>query len=421
MAVDKIAEGSDINLPTLGVAMGLKQTPGKGSAYPADAHPSGKLAHGRAVQVLRGLALGIYFFTCCVTIVISQVLGSWLYFVNRDIYYDYMSMTKRWFAVTTTFVTQVWGPTTIRISGDESVAGEIRPTEDGGVQFNFPERLVMIANHQIYTDWLYLWWVGYVNKPAAHGHIYIILKQSLQYIPIIGWGMKFYGFIFMSRKMATDQPRMAYRLGKLKQTKTDPSGKQYRPPMWLLLFPEGTNISGNGRRKSAAWAEKNGWKDPEHVLLPRSTGSFFCLNELKGTVDYVYDCTVAYEGVERGKYGENIFTLSSTYFQGRSPKSVNFYWRKFKVSDIPLDDAGKFDVWLREEWYKKDALMEQYLTTGRFPAMAGSKVDFIETKVRTKSPLEVLQVFTIVGITGLVWRNVQRFGGVVANRFGLFV
>jgi hypothetical protein len=60
-----------------------------------------------------------------------------------------MSMTKRWFAVTTTFVTQVWGPTTIRISGDESVAGEIRPTEDGGVQFSFPERLVMIANHQV--------------------------------------------------------------------------------------------------------------------------------------------------------------------------------------------------------------------------------------------------------------------------------
>lgn len=102
----------------------------------------------------------------------------------------------------------------------------------------------------------------------------------------------------MSRKMAKDQPRLAYRLGKLKQTKTDPNGKTYRVPMWLLLFPEGTNISGNGRRKSASWAGKNGWKDPEHVLLPRSTGSFFCLNELRGTVDYVYDCTVAYEGIE---------------------------------------------------------------------------------------------------------------------------
>lgn len=60
-----------------------------------------------------------------------------------------MSMTKRLFAITTILMTQIWGPTTIRISGDESVAGEIRPTEGGGVQFNFPERLVMIANHQV--------------------------------------------------------------------------------------------------------------------------------------------------------------------------------------------------------------------------------------------------------------------------------
>ncbi|KAH6603196.1 acyltransferase [Trichoderma cornu-damae] len=420
MVAAKETDGSEINISAPAVAMGLNQTSEKASASPNDAHPSGKRGHGRAMQILRGLAFGIYFFTCCVTIVITQLLGCWLYFVNRDMYYDYMSMTKRLFAITTTLMTQIWGPTTIRISGDESVAGQIRPTEGGGVQFNFPERLVMIANHQIYTDWLYLWWVGYVNRPSAHGHIYIILKQSLQYIPIVGWGMKFYGFIFMSRKMATDQPRLAYRLGKLKQSKTDPSGKQYHVPMWLLLFPEGTNISGNGRRKSANWADKNGWTDPQHMLLPRSTGSFFCLNELRGTVDYVYDCTVAYEGIDRGKYGEDIFTLGSTYFQGRSPKSVNFYWRRFKVSDIPLDDADEFDVWLREEWYKKDKLMEKYLTTGRFPAMAGSEVDFIETAVRTKTPLEILQVFTIVGIAGLVWHNVQRFGGAVASRFGLF-
>lgn len=130
-----------------------------------------------------------------------------------------------------------------------------------------------------------------------HGHIYIILKESLKKIPFIGVGMMFYGFIYMSRKMATDQPRLAYRLNKLKQKKVDPTGRTYLDPMWLLLFPEGTNLSGNGRRKSAAWAQKSGLKDPEHLMLPRSTGIFFCLTELKGTVDYVYDCTVAYEGI----------------------------------------------------------------------------------------------------------------------------
>lgn len=150
---------------------------------------------------------------------------------------------------------------------------------------------------QIYTDWLYLWWVGYANTPKMHGSLYIILKESLKYIPIVGPGMMFYGFIFMSRKMAVDQPRLAHRLGKLKTRHTAPDGKKYLDPMWLLLFPEGTNASQNGRNKSAKWAEKIGVKDPEHMLLPRSTGTYFCLNELKGTVDYVYDCTVAYEGV----------------------------------------------------------------------------------------------------------------------------
>jgi lysocardiolipin and lysophospholipid acyltransferase len=139
--------------------------------------------------------------------------------------------------------------------------------------------------------------VAYANNPGMHGHIYIILKESLKYIPVAGWGMMFFSFVFMSRKMSTDQPRLSYRLQKFRKQKTAPDGRSYFDPMWLLLFPEGTNLSGNGRRKSAAWAKKNALKDPEHVMLPRSTGTFFCLNELKGSVDYVYDCTMAYEGI----------------------------------------------------------------------------------------------------------------------------
>lgn len=110
----------------------------------------------------------------------------------------------------------------------------------------------------------------------------------------------------------------------------------------------------------------------------------------------------------RGKYGEQYFGLVSTYFQGRPPKSVNFYWRRFRVADIPLDDQQKFDAWLRDEWYKKDALMEEYITTGRFPAMAGSKTDFVETSVNLRHPWEILQLFTVVGIVGLAWNNVRK-------------
>ena len=121
----------------------------------------------------------------------------------------------------------------------------------------------------------------------------------------------------------------------------------------------------------------------------------------------------------RGKYGEDFFGLASTYFQGRPPKSVNFYWRKFRVADIPLDDQEKFNIWLREEWYKKDALMEEYMTTGRFPASVGAEKKYIETEVRTRHHWEVLQIFAVVGICGLIWNNIRKSIQLVSKFVGL--
>lgn len=111
----------------------------------------------------------------------------------------------------------------------------------------------------------------------------------------------------------------------------------------------------------------------------------------------------------RGQFGEQYFTLSSTYFEGRPPKSVNFYWRRFRVDDIPLQDAEAFEIWLRERWYEKDALMEEYISTGRFPPSPSEAVakgsgaeGFIETEVKTKYWWEFVQIFSILGVAGLL-------------------
>ncbi|KAH8815676.1 acyltransferase-domain-containing protein [Xylogone sp. PMI_703] len=389
-----------------------------------ESHPGGKVKHGGFVQLLRLLLLLSFFMASCVTIVTTQLLGSPLYWINKDLYYAYMSLTKRSFGILITSMTSWWSPTVIRVSGDASVAGQLRQTVDGRLECHFPDRIVMIANHQLYSDWLYLWWIAYANQPQMHGHIYIILKESLKYIPIIGQGMMFYGFIFMSRKMATDQARLAHRLEKLKERHSGPlSGSAGYDPMWLLLFPEGTNASNNSRNKSAQWAEKIGVQDMQHVLLPRSTGTFFCLNELKGTVDYVYDCTVAYEGVPRGKFGQDYFTLRAYYLQGRPPKSVNMYWRRFAIADMPLDDPQKFELWLRDRWYEKDALMEEYMKTGRFPEPKGVmngnatkdavKSRLIETEVKSNHWWEVLLIFQVLAAFALVANILARVWNVI--------
>lgn len=259
-------------------------------------HPAGRVKHGEITQVVRMVALTTWFLACAVSTHATQLLGSPLYFINQNYYYAYMALTKQSFGLLMTTLSQWFNPIVIRVSGDKSVRGQLSQTKDGRLQTDFPERLVMMANHQIYIEWSYLWWVAYTSK--MHGHIYILLKESLKYIPIIGPGMIFYGFIFLARNWTKDKPRMQHRLKKLSERHGGPlSGSQSLDPMWLLIFPEGTNLSPDTKQQSQKWADKQGIKNPEHVLLPRSTGLQYCLQELAGTVDWLYDCTIAYEGV----------------------------------------------------------------------------------------------------------------------------
>lgn len=268
-----------------------------------------------------------------------------------------MAYTKECFAILITCLTQWWAPTVVRVSGDSSMIGQLIKTKDGSLKCNFSERLVLMANHQLYTDWLYLWWIAYTN--GLHGFVYIILKESLKNIPIIGWSAQMYNFIFLARNWEEDQRRFKKALGKLNNPKD---------PMWLIIFPEGTNLSSSTRERSKKWAEKNGLEDMKHQLLPRSTGLRFCLNELKDTTEWLYDCTIAYEGVPPGQFGQDIFTLRSSFFEGRPPKSVNMHWRRFHISTIPIHNTKAFEVWLRNRWREKDYMLEYFNRHTRFPA-----------------------------------------------------
>jgi hypothetical protein len=83
------------------------------------------------------------------SILVSQLMGAPLYFYDKDLYYAWMAMTKQHFGLVITTMTQWWSPTTVRISGDKSVRGQLRQAADGRIECDFPERIVLIANHQV--------------------------------------------------------------------------------------------------------------------------------------------------------------------------------------------------------------------------------------------------------------------------------
>ncbi|GAM85596.1 hypothetical protein ANO11243_036030 [Dothideomycetidae sp. 11243] len=291
-------------------------------------HPAGPSKHGPMGQAERAFSAASTFLSGVLAISASQFIGAPLKLVDPKFYDQYMAWTKESFAVLMGTMTQLWAPTVVRVTGDDSMKEQL---------FQMPD--------------------AYTNK--MHGRIYIILKESLKNVPIFGWSAQFYNFIFLARKWETDKPRFRRHLDQLGNP---------MDPMWLLIFPEGTNLSSGTREKSKAWAKKTGVPDMKHQLLPRSTGLQFCLQELKKSTNWLYDCTIAYEGVPEGQFGQDIYTLRSSIFEGRPPKSVNMYWRRWRISELPVDDDDAFSMWLRNRWTEKDYLLEHFFRHGTFPA-----------------------------------------------------
>ena len=104
-----------------------------------------------------------------------------------------------------------------------------------------------------------------------------------------------------------------------------------------------------------------------------------------------------------GEYAQDIFTVQAAYLQGRPPKSVNMYWRRFATSSIPVNDPVAFEIWLRARWMEKDRLLDIFVQTGHFPAdMAKGGSGYTETQVKAFRWYEFLQIFAPVGLFALV-------------------
>ncbi|GIZ44957.1 hypothetical protein CKM354_000814100 [Cercospora kikuchii] len=325
---------------------------------------------------LKGVFVVVSFLTCAACLHIQQFFGLPLYWSSR-LYRSWQDAVKSSTAVLLIGLNQWRAPTTAEISWDESVKGQIKWTSNGKIEFDAPDRMVLIANHQIYTDWIYLWWSAYTAR--HHGHLIVILKDALKKIPIVGPGLVFFNWIFLSRKWETDEVEMQRSLGRLAQD---------RVPMWLLLFPEGTNLTARSRSMSKKWADKVGTKDFDLTLIPRSRGLQFCLRELASTLDWLYDCTIAYDGIPPGVDSQDVWNLPNLYFEGRKAPTAHMHWRRFAVSSIPFEDSDAFDKWLYERWAEKEQLLQHHQRTGKFPSSGAPML----AKIELWNFVEMLQV-----------------------------
>ncbi len=169
---------------------------------------------------LQTLLFALVFNGCIVAAHLFQLL-SWpllLHPATKPLYHSNIAYTKLAFARILLIISQFFGPTQLVISVGDGKGGLLdaeqfvrRNKQTGRIEgVDMPSRSVWMSNHQVYTDWLYLWCLAYYADVADS--ILIILKKSLKWIPFVGWGMQFYRFIFLARNWASDQRQLANNL-----------------------------------------------------------------------------------------------------------------------------------------------------------------------------------------------------------------
>ena len=217
-------------------------------------------------------------------------------------------------------------------------------------------RDLIISNHQIYSDWIYLW--SLMDKIDRAGEVKIIMKRSLRKVPIFGWSMRFFDFVFLNRKWDQDQAHFTKKLKGFVESDS---------PFCLLIFPEGTTINHKALTKSESFALKLGVKPTSRVLLPRVLGLWEAVKALDPSLDGIYDLTVGYSDLCETDEPEKVYTLGKLFYDGISPRQVHYHLSYIPLKEIPRGSADEFGEWLRELYYEKDRLLDEFYKNGNFP------------------------------------------------------
>lgn len=217
-------------------------------------------------------------------------------------------------------------------------------------------RDLIMSNHQIYSDWIYLW--SLMDKIDRAGEVKIIMKRSLRQVPIFGWSMRFFDFVFLNRKWEQDQIHFTKKLRGFLESES---------PFALLIFPEGTTLTHKMLSKSETFASKLGVKPTSRVLLPRVLGMWEAVKALDPSLDGIYDLTVGYSGLSESDEPENVYTLGQLFYAGIVPEQVHYHLAYIPIKEIPRESADEFGEWLRGRFYEKDRLLDEFYQTGHFP------------------------------------------------------
>lgn len=386
---------------------------------------------------VKGVLFLVFFAIGCIGIVSTQAIGLRLLKAGLELRQKLIDLTRTQFVALMTFVISYMSPCKITITHDPNSVPEsnyFRVDSKSNLVSSLTPNCVFIGNHQIYTDWLFIWFINQSSRLGGHFHI---IMKDLSNIPILGYGMKNFNFMFLSRKWESDKAVLSRQLATIDSNArgVGPSNKDNKEywPYSVLIYPEGTVVSENTKQRSSKFLAEKGLPPLKYVLFPRVRGLYLTLRGLRKSATVVYDVTCGYSGLNPDDCGEDLFSLKNVFLHGKGPRGCSYYIRAWKLSDIPLGDENTstedfdeeqlalFEKWLTQVWFEKDKLMASFYQHGKFldPNSSTSNTFDKVNRNTVTAEFKVRQISDVVGAFGtlaflvilinLVWVSVSSF------------
>ncbi|OIW03464.1 hypothetical protein TanjilG_14689 [Lupinus angustifolius] len=246
------------------------------------------------------------------------------------------------------------------------------------------ERVLVIANHRTEVDWMFLW--DLALRKGRIGCIKYILKRSLMKLPVFGWGFHILEFIPVQRKWEMDEQILYHKLSTFK----DP-----QDPLWLALFPEGTDYTEEKSEASKKFAAKVGLPMLTNVLLPKTKGFNACLLALRGSIDAVYDVTIGYKNHQCPSFMDIVF--------GVDPSEVHLHVQRIPMEEIPVSET-QVSSWLVDTFQMKDQLLSGFNVQGHFPNQVEEKeLSTLKCLFTFTMVVSFTAVFVYLTLFSLIW------------------
>ncbi|KAI5184282.1 lysophosphatidic acid acyltransferase / lysophosphatidylinositol acyltransferase [Nematocida homosporus] len=177
-----------------------------------------------------------------------------VFLFNRTLIERIMGLYAKLITNTILYSLRIGNPHAIRFCDNQG------QTQTNLAQYNDQKSsYILVSNHICALDTVLVRYIGFELLQVDTKYI---SKESMKWVPIVGWAMYMSGFLFIKRSWEKDAQNI----------KDWCAVRQRQPRQALAIYPEGTRFTPAKHKLSLTYAKQHGLPHLSNLLLPRTKG-----------------------------------------------------------------------------------------------------------------------------------------------------